>query len=133
MPIRLDLLYGQQKMEVSVNGPGKATRLFIFSGTVALEFRSESGVPANKWSVEPVTFNVRERTFNPEQFIQAIAVVSLASIEGDSGMCGWAVDEVEAFRNPDSGNISVRARLGVRGASTVLYRLAYQVNVLAAL
>jgi hypothetical protein len=131
MSIELIELVNPQEMEVHVNGPNGANRLFIYSGTAVFSFRGDS---EDRWERNTLTFHVGRR-FNPGEVIRAIAVGGLASIfnKNVANNAGWACDGIDADWDDESGHVSVRANLAVRDTDGYLLRIGYQVTVLAKL
>ena len=131
MAVSLDNIDNPQEMEVVVSGPGKANRLFIFTGTAVFTFKGTS----NDWSRNTISFLIPDHKFSPGQFLRGIATASLASISNNSVAqnAGWAVDSVDADWDDESGLIEVRAKLAARDTDGFINRMAYQVTVLAAL
>jgi hypothetical protein len=130
MAVNLSHIENAQEMEVVVSGPHGANRLFIYTGTAVFTFKGTGG----KWRHDSISFKIG-RTFTQEQFHRAVATASLASIANSKHAvnAGWAVDSVDADWDDESGKIEVTARLAVVDSNGYLYRMGYQVTVLAAI
>lgn len=130
MVVQLEDIDNPEEMEIVVNGPNGANRLFIYTGTAEFNFRGTG----DKWAHDSLSFEVG-RHFEPTQIQKAIAVASLASISnwGNAVNAGWAVDVVDACWNCESGRIRVTAQLAIRDSDGFLQRIAYEVKVLAKL
>jgi len=74
-PIRLT---NMQEMEVHVNGPDGANRLFIYSGMAEVELCG--GMPHPRWSLEVVCFELGRKydCDNGEKVINIVATASMA-------------------------------------------------------
>jgi hypothetical protein len=130
MPIVLSRIENPQDMEVFVNGPQGANRMFIYTGTAVFSFKVDS---EKKWKRGTLSFKVG-RKFEPEQIVKIVATASLASVFDDGSWRdgGWAVDLVDADLDDESGEIEVRANLAMGDTDGYLYKIGYQVTVLAA-
>jgi hypothetical protein len=129
MAVNLDGIESAQEMEVVVNGPGDANRLFIYTGIAVFTFK---GTGSN-WRKDTLTFQVG-RTFTTTQFKKAVATAALASISNaDHAVnAGWAVDKVTA-RRASSGKVELVMDLAIRDVDGYIHRVGYEVNVLAKL
>jgi hypothetical protein len=130
MSIALDRIENPQEMLVRVLGPGDADTLLILTGTAVFTFK---GVGSNVLR-DTLSFEVGP-TFDPGQVRGVVATASLASIfnDGPAIDAGWAVDSVEAFPTGtySPGRVRVTAALAVRDIDGFIFRIAYQVNILA--
>jgi hypothetical protein len=72
-------------------------------------------------------------TLQTGQFVRAIATGSLASIanQGLANNAQWAVDQVDADFDDESGRVVVTANLVVADTGGFLQRMGFQVNILA--
>lgn len=127
MAVNLQFIENPQKMEVGVNGPGDANKLFIYTGTAVFTFKGTG----KEWLRDTLTFQIGD-PFTTTQFKKAVATASLASISNTSHAvnAGWAVDKVEAKR-ASNGKIELTLKLAIRDIDGFLHRVAYEVNVLA--
>ena len=71
-------LTNMQDMEVHVNGPDGANRLFIYSGMAEVELCG--GLPHPRWSLEVVCFELGRKydCENGEDVIKTVATASMA-------------------------------------------------------
>lgn len=129
MTIRLDRLENPQELEVAVSGPDGADRLFIYTGIAVFKFKGES---ESHWKEDTITFLVG-RNFGAGQFRRATASAALASIYNDnvSHDAGWSVNSVDADWDDESKKVQVKADLAVRDTDGYIYRISYEVFVLA--
>lgn len=127
MAVDLEFIENPQEMEVGVNGPGDANRLFIYTGIAVFNFKGTG----KEWLRDTLTFQLG-RTFTSAQFRNVVVTASLASISNKSHAvnAGWAVDKVEAKR-ASNGKIELTMNLAIRDVDGYLHRVAYEVNVLA--
>jgi len=119
-----------QELEIVVNGPAGANRLFVYTGTAV--FNSDGAI-GSEWMRDTISFEIG-RTFTSGQFKKAVATASLASIanEHEAVNAGWAIDRVSADIAA-SGKIKVTLNYAIRDVDGYLYRVGYKVNVLAQL
>ncbi|MCX6834243.1 MAG: hypothetical protein NTW07_03770 [candidate division Zixibacteria bacterium] len=130
MAIEIGSFANMQSMEVGVDGPQGANRLFIYTGTALFDFKGVSG----DWRRDTVQFHVG-RSFGPGEVIKAIGTGSLASIcnEHHAVDAGWAIDDTDADWDDEDGRIQVRASVAVRDSDGHVLRMSYIVHVLAKL
>lgn len=128
MAVNLSRIENEQQMEVAISGPNRANRLFVYTGTAVFYFSGTS----NNWDRDSLSFIIG-REFSPGEVHSAIATASLASIynHDPASPSGCAVDSVDAHWDDQSKKIEVTAQLAVRGTGSNLYRMGYQVTVLA--
>lgn len=120
-----------QMLEIVVSGPTGANRLFVYTGTAMFSFKGTGG----SWRRDSISFEIGGPSFTSSQFRKAVATASLSSIanRGHAVNAGWAVNRVEATRSAGSGKTKLSIELAVRDSDGYLYRIAYEVNVLAKL
>ncbi len=128
MAVNLSHIENPQELEAFVSGPSGANRLFVYTGIAVFSFK---GTGSN-WLRDLLSFEVG-RSFSASQFRKAIATASLASIANNDHAvyAGWAVDRVAVSRSPGSGKPKLDMNLAVRDSDGYLFRLAYEVHVLA--
>ncbi|HET6918899.1 MAG TPA: hypothetical protein VFI46_05450 [Jiangellaceae bacterium] len=119
----------EQLIEVGVNGPGNANRMYIIDGTAVF---SLTPGPGNDSVSDTLSFQVGP-TFPTGQFIRAIATASLANIfnRNLANNARWAVNQVDADFDDESGRVVVTANLAVEDTDGFLQRIGFQVNILA--
>jgi hypothetical protein len=135
---RLERIENPQMMVVYVDGPRDANRLYIFAGTAVFNWHRTDD---DSWAREPLYIsmrNIRGRpAITPDRWIDAVAVASLASVyskeTGRRDAVGFAVDSVRP--STPSGDFpeeyGITAQLALRGNDTRLYRVSFQLTVLA--
>jgi len=121
----------EQRLEIEVNGPGGANRLFAIDGMAA--FTLTPGAGNNRVS-DTLKFVIGP-PLTREQFVRAIATASLAGI-GNRGLANnaqWAVESVDADFDDESGLVAFSADLVVGDTDGYLQRIAFQIHILAQL
>jgi hypothetical protein len=134
----LERIENPQMMEVQISGPGDANRLYIFTGTAVFNWHRTDD---DSWARGPLYISMRtipgRPVFDPGRWIRGAAVASLASVysreTGRRDEVGFAVDS--ATPSPPSGDhpeeYGITAQLALRGNDTRLYRISFQLTVLA--
>ena len=126
-------LTNMQEMEVHVNGPDGANRLFIYSGMAEVDLCG--GLPHPRWSLEVICFELG-RTYdieNGEGVIKIVATSSMAGgrTDGVASFAGWQVFGAAGELDEDSGRIRMNIAAGARDTQAFLEQISFQVNVLA--
>ena len=126
-------LTNMQEMEVHVNGPDGANRLFIYSGMAEVDLCG--GLPHPRWSLEVICFELG-RTYdieNGESVINILATSSMAGgrTDGVASFAGWQVFGAAGELDEDSGRIRMNIAAGARDTQAFLEQISFQVNVLA--
>lgn len=126
-------LTNMQEMEVHVNGPDGANRLFIYSGMAEVELRG--GLPHPRWSLEIICFDVG-RTYDRENGEAVIKIVTTASFaggrtDGVASFAGWQIFGAAGELDEDDGRIRVNIAAGARDTQAFLEQISFHVNVLA--
>jgi len=126
-------LTNMQEMEVHVNGPDGANRLFIYSGMAEVDLCG--GLPHPRWSLEVVCFELG-RTYdcdNGEDVINIVATSSMAGgrTDGVASFAGWQIFGAAGALDEDSGRIRMNIAAGARDTQAFLEQISFQVNVLA--
>ena len=132
MAISLGRIENFQEMEVWVSGPGRANRLFIYTGIAVFNFKGDE--PASAWKKDSIEFELG-RVFAPGQVRDVVATASLNSINNYSTAvhAGWAVDRVMAQWDLTEQRIKLLADLAVRDVDGYIQRMGFQVTVLASI
>lgn len=128
-----DRLTNMQEMEVHVNGPDGANRLFIYSGMAEVELCG--GLPHPRWSLEVICFDIG-RTYdhgNGEEVVNILATASLAGnrTDGVASFAGWQIFGAAGELDEDSNRIRMNIAAGARDTQAFLEQISFQVNVLA--
>jgi hypothetical protein len=126
-------LTNMQEMEVHVNGPDGANRLFIYSGMAEVELCG--GLPHPRWSLEVVCFELG-RTYDIENGESAINILATSSMaggrtDGVASFAGWQVFGAAGELDEDSGRVRMNIAAGARDTQAFLEQISFQVNVLA--
>ena len=126
-------LTNMQEMEVHVNGPDGANRLFIYSGMAEVELCG--GLPHPRWSLEIVCFDVGRKydCDNGESVIKVVATASLAGArtDGVASFAGWQIFGAAGELDEDDGKVRMNIAAGARDTQAVLEQISFQVTVLA--
>lgn len=138
----LQRIENPQMMEVYVNGPRDANRLYIFAGTAVFNWH---GTDDDNWVREPLHISMLgirgvPRIFE-DQVVDHVETASLAAIYSREtarrDAVGFAADSVEAFftRDPrhelDWADFGIDVQLALRGNDVRFYRVSFQLNILA--
>jgi hypothetical protein len=126
-------LTNMQEMEVYVNGPDGANRLFIYSGMAEVDLCG--GLPHPRWSLEVVCFELG-RTYDIENGESAINILATSSMaggrtDGVASFAGWQVFGAAGELDEDSGRVRMNIAAGARDTQAFLEQISFQVNVLA--
>ncbi len=124
-------LTNMQEMEVHVNGPDGANRLFIYTGMAEVELCG--GLPHPRWSLEVLCFELGRVYASDEEVISITATASLAGArtDGVASFAGWQVFGAAGELDEDSHQIRMNIAAGARDTQAFLEQIAFQVNVLA--
>jgi hypothetical protein len=121
-----------QEMEVHVNGPDGANRLYIYSGMAEVEIRG--GLPHPRWSLEVVCFELgRTYDLENEEVIKINATASVAGsrIDGTASFAGWQIFGAAGELDDDSYRIRMNIAAGARDTQAFLEQISFQLHVLA--
>ncbi len=131
MSVNLERIENPQEMVVGINGPDEANTMLIYTGIAVFGFKGDED---NAWKRDILSFSVG-RKFTKEEFLKTIAVSSLSSLynRGTWYNGGWSLDSFNSKWDEKSGNVLVEASLAVRDKDAYLFRIGYQVTVLAKL
>ena len=126
-------LTNMQEMEVHVNGPDGANRLFIYSGMAEVELCG--GLPHPRWSLEVVCFDVGRKydCDNGESVIKVVATASLAGgrTDGVASFAGWQIFGAAGELDEDDCKVRMNIAAGARDTQAFLEQISFQVTVLA--
>ncbi len=125
-------LTNMQEMEVHVNGPDGANRMFIYSGMAEVELCG--GLPHPRWSLEVVCFDIG-RTYDTEneEVINIITTSSLAGCrtDGVASFAGWQIFGAAGELDDDSGRVRMNIAAGARDTQAFLEQISFYITVLA--
>jgi hypothetical protein len=121
-----------QEMEVWVNGPDGANRLFIYSGMAEVELCG--GLPHPRWSLEVVCFDVgRDYDIADESIVKITATAALAGnrTDGVASFAGWQIFGAAAELDDETNRVRMNIAAGARDTQAFLEQISFQVHVLA--
>jgi hypothetical protein len=125
-------LTNMQEMEVHVNGPDGANRLYIYSGMVEVDLCG--GIPHPRWSLEVVCFEIG-RTYNldNESVIKIESTASLAGCRADgvASFAGWQIFGAAGELDEKSGRVCMSIAAGARDTQAHIEQISFQMHVLA--
>ena len=130
--IQPNRLTNMQEMEVHVNGPDGANRMFIYSGMAEVELCG--GLPHPRWSLEVVCFDLgRSYDTDSEEIINIVATSSLAGTrtDGVASFAGWQIFGAAGELDEDSKRVRMNIAAGARDTQAFLEQISFQVTVLA--
>ncbi len=130
--IQPNRLTNMQEMEVHVNGPDGANRMFIYSGMAEVELCG--GLPHPRWSLEVVCFDIgRSYDTDSEEIINIVATSSLAGTrtDGVASFAGWQIFGAAGELDEDSKRVRMNIAAGARDTQAFLEQISFQVTVLA--
>jgi hypothetical protein len=125
-------LTNMQEMEVHVNGPDGANRLFMYSGMAEVELCG--GMPHPRWSLEVVCFDIgRSYDVENEAVINILANAALAGhrTDGVASFAGWQVFGAAGELDHEDCRVRMNIAAGARDTQAFLEQIAFHVNVLA--
>ena len=130
--IQPNRLTNMQEMEVHVNGPDGANRMFIYSGMAEVEL--SGGLPHPRWSLEVVCFDVgRNYDVENEEIINIVATSSLAGTrtDGVASFAGWQIFGAAGELDEESGRVRMNIAAGARDTQAFLEQISFHITVLA--
>jgi len=125
-------LTNMQEMEVHVNGPDGANRLFMYSGMAEVELCG--GLPHPRWSLEVVCFDIGRRyDIENESVIKILANAALAGgrTDGVASFAGWQIFGAAGELDRQDRRVRMNIAAGARDTQAFLEQIAFHVNVLA--
>jgi len=125
-------LTNMQEMEVHVNGPDGANRLFMYSGMAEVELCG--GLPHPRWSLEVVCFDIgRLYDVENEAVINILANAALAGnrTDGVASFAGWQIFGAAGELDHEDCRVRMNIAAGARDTQAFLEQIAFHVNVLA--
>lgn len=126
-------LTNMQEMEINVNGPDGANRLFIYSGMAEVELRG--GLPHPRWSLEVICFDIGRQydCDNGEDIINVVTTASFAGgrTDGVASFAGWQIFGAAGELDQDDNRLRINIAAGARDTQAYLEQIAFHVNVLA--
>ena len=126
-------LTNMQEMEVNVDGPDGANRLFIYSGMAEVELCG--GLPHPRWSLEIICFDIGRRydVENGEEVIKMVTTASFAGgrTDGVASFAGWQIFGAAGELDKEDCRIRMNIAAGARDTQAFLEQISFHVNVLA--
>ena len=131
--IQPNRLTNMQELQVNVDGPDGANRLFMYSGMAEVELCG--GLPHPRWSLEIVCFDIGRKydCDNGEEVIKVLANASLAGgrTDGVASFAGWQIFGAAGELDTEDCRIRMNIAAGARDTQAFLEQISFQVNVLA--
>jgi hypothetical protein len=126
-------LTNMQEMEVNVDGPDGANRLFIYSGMAEVELCG--GLPHPRWSLEIVCFDIG-RKYDCDAGEEVIKVVTTASLaggrtDGVASFAGWQIFGAAGEYDNSDCRVRVNIAAGARDTQAFLEQISFHLHVLA--
>jgi hypothetical protein len=122
-----------QEMEVHVNGPDNANRLFIYSGMAEVELCG--GLPHPRWSLEIICFDIGRQydVNNGESVVNIVASASLAGnrTDGVASFAGWQIFGAAGELDESDGRVRMNIAAGARDTQAYLEQICFHIDVLA--
>ena len=126
-------LTNMQELEVHVNGPDDANRLFMYSGMAEVELCG--GLPHPRWSLEIICFEVGRKydVDNSEQVVKILSTAALAGTrtDGVASFAGWQIFGAAGELDEESNKVRMNIAAGARDTQAFLEQICFQMNVLA--
>lgn len=126
-------LTDMQEMEIYVNGPDGANRLYMYSGMAEVELTG--GLPHPRWSLEIICFDIGRKydCDNGEAVVKVLSTASLAGTrtDGVASFAGWQIFGAAGELDDDDCRIRMNIAAGARDTQAFLEQICFQVNVLA--
>jgi hypothetical protein len=126
-------LTNMQEMEIHVNGPDGANRLFMHSGMAEVELCG--GLPHPRWSLEIICFDIGRKydTDNGEEVIKVLSTANLAGArtDGVASFAGWQIFGAAGEIDHEDRRVRMNIAAGARDTQAFLEQICFQVNVLA--
>ena len=131
--IQPNRLTNMQEMQINVDGPDGANRLFMYSGMAEVELCG--GLPHPRWSLEIVCFDVGRKydCDNGESVIKVLAnaTVAGARTDGVASFAGWQIFGAAGELDEDDCRVRMNIAAGARDTQAFLEQISFYVNVLA--
>lgn len=124
-------LTNMQEMEVHVNGPNGANRLFMHSGIAEVELCG--GLPHPRWSLEVVCFEIGCCYNDSDEVINILASASLGGTrtDGVASFAGWEIFGAAGEYDESDKRVRMNIAAGARDTQAFLEHIVFTVNILA--
>lgn len=131
-----------QTMEVGINGPDKANRMYIATGKLNINFGGYDSHASGYGTVHRETYTALiDPQLEKEQFHRSVAIASLATFtyrDQDATQndgVQWAIEEAQADFDDESGKVQLRVAVMInpqgKGCYAAINQIAFQVTTLA--
>ena len=124
-------LTNMQEMEVHVNGPDDANRLYMHSGIAEVELCG--GLPHPRWSLEVICFDIGRTYSADETVVNILASASLggARTDGVASFAGWEIFGAAGELDEENRRVRMNIAAGARDTQAFLEHIVFQINILA--
>jgi hypothetical protein len=131
-----------QTMEVGINGPDKANRMYIATGKLDINWAGYDTHASGYGTIMRETFTALiDPQLEKEQFHRSVAMASLATFsynDQDSTQndgVQWAIEEAQVDFDDESGKVQLRVAVMLKpqgkGCYAAINQIAFQVTTLA--
>jgi hypothetical protein len=120
-----------QELEVAVNGPGEANRMFIYSGMIDVSI--PGGIPHPRWSQEIISFTIGREYADGEEVlnIAAVAGIGACRTDGMASFAGWRIYAAAGEWDEEEHRVRLDLCVGARDTQAYLEQVIFQAHVLA--
>ena len=103
--------------------------MFVYSAVANFLFQGGG----SSWKSDSLVFSIGPVFDSKSEVLDVIATGSLNAIfnRGAANNAGWAVNSVTATFDPNERRVKVSAKMAVRDSDGYLWRMGFQVTVLA--
>ena len=124
-------LTNMQAMEVHVNGPDGANRLYMHSGIAEVELCG--GLPHPRWSLEVVCFDIGHAYAEGEHVVNMVASASLGGTrtDGVASFAGWEIFGAAGEYDESDKQVRMNIAAGARDTQAFLEHIVFTINILA--
>lgn len=145
MTVALERIENPQMVEVHVSGPEGANRLYIFGGIGVFRWLHSTDDFWEGWVDEAVRISMLGISGAPRMFedqvVSHVETAALASFSFSetrrNDTWGFAVDSLDAFFTADHelsfADFGINVQLAMRGYEARMFRISFQMNVVARL
>lgn len=124
-------LTNMQQMEVHVNGPDGANRLYMHSGIAEVELCG--GLPHPRWSLEVICFDIGRKYEADDAIVNILASASLGGTrtDGVASFAGWEIFGAAGEFDETDRQVRMNIAAGARDTQAFLEHIVFQINILA--
>ena len=129
-----------QTLEVGINGPDKANRMYITTGRLAVNLNAQDNYGGEGVIKKETYTSLLEPKFDREQFHRAVVTASITgfihAFRSEQPAFGqWEIEEAQADWDDESGKVQFRvsamARTAGIGSRVTITHISFQVTTLA--